>query len=134
MKLIQTIILSCFLTLAAVIAPAGATSYHQHHPRHPDLNPRPWYFAIEHAGPYVFNTFGCIIHHESTSTWDHPNLGDNRPWGSSGVFQFEDQTWLADSGFHMHIWRATLREQAIGAVREEQRNGFNPWTTFAFCR
>ena len=96
-------------------------------------NPRPWYYAIQHAGPVIFHKFTCIIFHESRSTWAHPNLGDNRTWGSSGIFQFEDSTWLARSGFHFHVWQASPRQQAIGALRLEQADGFGPWTTSALC-
>ena len=96
-------------------------------------NPRPWYYSIQHAGPVIFHKFTCIIFHESRSTWSHPNLGDNSKVGSSGIFQFEDSTWLARSGFHFHVWLASPRQQAIGALRLEQADGFGPWTTSALC-
>lgn len=114
-------LLSAALALLPALSGAAAT------------NPRPWYFAIEHAGPAIFKKFTCIIHYESRSTWAHPNLGDNSRYGSSGIFQIEDSTWLARSGFHFHVWQASPRQQAIGALRLEQADGFGPWTTSVLC-
>jgi hypothetical protein len=97
------------------------------------VNPRPWYYAIAHSTPKTWARFTCVIKHESGSTWAHPNLGDNNRYGSSGIFQVEDATWLARSGMKMHIWQASPREQAIGALRIEQSDSFAPWSLYDGC-
>ena len=89
---------------------------------------RRWYDPIRlHVSPPAWHTFTCIIYAESRSTWAHPNLGDNNRYGSSGIFQFENSTWLARSGFRFPVWQATPRQQAIGALRLERADGFGPW-------
>lgn len=119
------VLLAVILVLIDPVIGSGATPPH---------NPRPWNYSIMHASAHVREGFTCIIHHESTSTWAHPNLGDNNAdGGSSGVFQIEESTWLARSGFTMPVWVATLREQAIGALRLEQVDGFSPWSTHWAC-
>jgi hypothetical protein len=75
-------------------------------------------------------TFRCIIQAESRSTFEHPNLGDNNAYGSSGIFQIEQGTWApwaALVGLHMKVWQATPYQQALGAVSIYRHDGFSPW-------
>jgi hypothetical protein len=127
MKFIRTTLIAITFTVVSLVAsPVVAHAS-------PDQNPRPWYYAIQHAGPVIFARFTCIIWRESRSTWAHPNLGDNNRYGSSGIFQFEDSTWLRRSGFKFHVWLASPRQQAIGALNLERADGFGPWTTSRLC-
>ncbi len=90
---------------------------------------KPWYAPLRaNVSHAAWATFTCIIWTESRSTWRHPNLGDNNRYGASGLFQFEDATWLARSGFRFHVWQATPTQQALGALRLYQADGFSPWT------
>lgn len=133
-KVISFIILVA-LSVGMIPATAGATAHRKiTHPARRSTNPvRPWFYVIERAGGRVFREFTCIIHYESTSTWAHPNLGDNNRWGSSGIFQIIESTWLARSGFHFPVWTATPAQQALGALRLERADGFGPWSTSRFC-
>lgn len=82
----------------------------------------------------------CIIHAESTSTLEHPNLGDdngNMP-GQSGIFQMANQpggVWdtYVFPKLHIRIWRATAFQQAEGFVMVVRVDGFSPWDGFDGC-
>lgn len=73
-------------------------------------------------------TFACIMWHESRSTFQHLNLGDNSRYGSSGIFQIEPVLWNARSGFHMPIWKATPYQQELGAIQIWRVDTFAPWS------
>ena len=91
---------------------------------------------MNRIAPALQRMFTCIILHESTSTWRHPNLGDNNRYGSSGVFQIEDSTWLAwapKGGLHMHVWQATFRQQMRGAIEIYRHDGWQPWSADWMC-
>jgi hypothetical protein len=72
-------------------------------------------------------SFSCILWHESRSTFQHLNLGDNNRYGSSGIFQIEQQLWAARSGFRVPVWKATPYQQELGAIRIWRVDGFHPW-------
>jgi hypothetical protein len=72
-------------------------------------------------------TFACIMWRESRSTFAHLNLGDNNRYGSSGIFQIEEATWLARSGFHIPVWTASPYQQELGAINLWRADGFAPW-------
>jgi hypothetical protein len=139
MKFVRIFTVAVIISLASLTTTmVGAsaqtkTTVQDHSLTRVDSNPRPWYYVIQQAGPVVFAKFTCVIFHESRSTWADPNLGDNNKYGSSGIFQIEDATWLRRSGFTFHVWLATPREQAIGALHIEQADTFQPWTTSVFC-
>jgi hypothetical protein len=90
---------------------------------------KPWFSPLAHVGVNAWRTFTCVIRRESNSTWSHPNLGDNNRYGSSGVFQIEDATWLARSGFRFHVWQASPYQQAVGAFNLWRADGFAPWVS-----
>jgi hypothetical protein len=79
----------------------------------------------------TIQTFRCVIHDESTSTYTHPNLGDNNSdGGSSGIFQIESalwDEWAPLAGLHMKVWQATPYQQAEGAAMIYRHDGFEPW-------
>ena len=74
-------------------------------------------------------TWACVMWAESRSTFSHLNLRDNNaaPGGDSGIFQINDSTWLARSGFKMHVWKATPFEQEVGAIRIWRADSWQPW-------
>lgn len=79
----------------------------------------------------VRSVFACIMWHESRSTFNHMNLGDNNRYGSSGIFQIEQTTWArwaAPLGIKVPVWRATPYEQELVAVNIWRHDGFGPWS------
>lgn len=82
----------------------------------------------------VIASFRCIIWAESRSTFEHPNLGDNNPYGSSGIFQIEQITWAAHQAVagvarSIHVWQATAYEQARVAAAIWRADGLAPWAS-----
>jgi len=89
-----------------------------------------WYAPL--SGLPHQSTWRCILHAESRSTFIHPNLGDNNPNGSSGVFQIEQATWAAHQlaarvPARVHVWQASLYQQARVAAAIWRADGFSPW-------
>ena len=90
-----------------------------------------WFQPIMALPKPAITTFRCIIHAESTSTFAHPNLGDNNAdGGSSGIFQIEPilwNAWAPKVGLHMAVWRATPYQQALAAVEIWRHDQFSQW-------
>jgi len=91
-----------------------------------------WVQPILSLPKWTLPVWTCILHNESRSTFLHPNLGDNNPYGSSGIFQIEQVTWAAHqlaAGVpkRIHVWQATALEQAKVAVAIFKADGFSPW-------
>ena len=127
--MLKKLIVSSFIVLLSFTAsPAIAASHHSSHVHieNPGLP-----YPMDLVSPSIVRVFTCVIHHESTSTWAHPNLRDNRSDGSSsGVFQIQDALWREWTplvGFHMHVWQATYRQQVIGALVIYKHDGWVPW-------
>jgi hypothetical protein len=81
-------------------------------------------------------TWRCIMWHESRSTFLHPNLGDNNPYGSSGIFQMMPilwNAWAPKVGIRVPVWRATPYQQALVAAEVWKVDRFSPWTNFDGC-
>ena len=126
------LLLTVIYSLLLNSTPAGSSTVMDKYQSFDSIH-RPWYYAIQHSSPEVFKEFTCVISHESRSHWDAPNLGDNNgaPGGNSGIFQIQENTWRSPvdgvpRGFPV-IWKATPREQAIGALDIERADGFAPW-------
>ena len=91
-----------------------------------------WFEPIVRLPLSTVRTFQCVIHHESTSTFAHPNLGDNNRYGSSGIFQIEQGTWAAHQAaahvpYSIHVWQASPYQQSLVAVAIWRADGFWPW-------
>lgn len=77
----------------------------------------------------------CLMHVESRSTEDHPNLGDDNgaPDGQSGIFQMANYVggvWdtYAMPRLHVVLWKASAYQQARGFVLVLRLDGgFHPW-------
>ena len=124
MRLRITSIIVFVCSIFAVPASAGATS-HAHLP-----------YPMNRIQPSIARTFSCIIFHESTSTWKHPNLRDNNPYGSSGVFQIEPvlwDRWASRVGVHVPVWRASFRQQMLVAIEIYRYDGWSPWRADSMC-
>lgn len=119
-RLTSLIIITFMLFTLAVPACAGAA-------------PPRWFQPIMALPSPVIQTFRCVIEHESTSTFAHPNLGDNDRFGSSGIFQIEEGTWAAHQAaahvpYSVHVWQATPYQQAKVAVAIWRADGWGPWS------
>ena len=101
------------------LTPAGASRSHAS-----PLSP-----LLKADGPIV----RCIMWRESRSTPEHLNLRDNRTYGSSGIFQFEDSTFMAYSPWKVHVWQATPYQQEVVFALVVHRDGFSPWTRYDGC-
>lgn len=90
-----------------------------------------WFQPIMELPKPAIATFTCIIRRESTSTWLHPNLGDNNAdGGSSGIFQIESplwDEWAPRAGIHVRVWQATPYQQAKVAATIYHYDGFGRW-------
>lgn len=92
-----------------------------------------WFQPVMELPKPAIQTFRCVIHHESTSTFTHPNLGDdNADGGSSGIFQIEQGTWAAHQlaahvPLSIHVWQATPYQQSLVAVAIYRADGWHPW-------
>ena len=130
LRQILAIVFICLSVVVGSAAIGNATTTHHHHTTSvqwyaPLLTlPKSWLPAVE-----------CLIHHESTSTLAHPNLGDdngNMP-GQSGIFQMSNYVggvWdtYAMPRLRVQIWNATPYQQAEGFVLVLRLDGgFHPW-------
>ena len=141
---INSIVVTLFLFLSLLIvpSPAMATPIHHSAPIHhvvPHLHKLiPWYQPILNLPKYTLPMWRCILYRESTSTFAHPNLGDNNPYGSSGVFQIEQSTFAAHQAsvgipYSIKVWGAGLYLQARVAAAIWLANGFSQWTLYDGC-
>jgi hypothetical protein len=98
------------------------------------------------------STIMCILKHESQSTEEHPNLGDNDPY-QFGVFQFTPilwnrWSWVAGVGTKTISWfkgsisltavtipayKATLLQQAKVFATVARNDGYGMWVRFDGC-
>lgn len=117
---------------------------------HPADAATPWYQPLLSLPGQP--TVECILLHESTSTMQHPNLGDTDPF-QFGPFQFttilwDRWSWAAGVGSKTSIWtphttalhavtipayRATLYEQAEVFAEVDRHDGLWPWTNYDGC-
>lgn len=92
---------------------------------------------ISRIAPALQKIFTCVIWHESTSSWRHLNLNDNRSDGSSsGIFQITEGTWKAWApkvGINVPIWKATPLQQEQGAIEIYKHDGWVPWKADWVC-
>ena len=116
------IALITLIAMTTIAAPASATAHHKRHIG-------PLVSILRQYGPIV----RCIMMRESHSTPEHLNLRDNNRYGSSGIFQFEDSTFMAHSPWHIHVWMASPYQQEVTFVRTVRVDGFGQWTRFDGC-
>lgn len=80
---------------------------------------------LSQQSQYVQQAFACIRQIES----------NNEPWvinpssGDSGLYQFNDGTWLAHGGgqFASRAYLASVVDQDTVAVWTYEADGFSPW-------
>jgi hypothetical protein len=132
---ILTAVFICSLVVVGSAATSSATTTHHRH-----IISSRWYAPLLTLPKSWQSPIDCLIHHESTSTRAHPNLGDDNGNGentvngqSSGIFQMNNGSngvWdlYAKPTLHVDISRATALQQAEGFVLVLRRDGgFHPW-------
>ena len=108
-----------FTALSTLPANAIAKPRPTHHAVHAWV--AGWSAPLLALPKWTLPIWSCILNHESRSTLAKPNLKDNNPYGSSGIFQIEQITWSAHQlaagvSKTVHVWQATALEQAKVAV------------------
>ena len=114
----------------------------------PSFAAQRWFQPIAQLPKPVFRHFGCILWHESRSTYSHPNLKDVSAYGSTGLFQVEGilwdrWAWVAGVGRKTGSWylgtssnaavtipayKATPYQQAEVIATIWKYDKFGPWT------
>lgn len=133
-----------------IATPVGAVTKHIHSSvktvnkiSHALSNTQKWYEPLLTLPNQT--TVMCILHNESRSTLEHPNLGDDNGNGSntkfgeqSGIFQMSnglDGVWdkYVLPVLHVLIWKASAYQQAEGFAIVVRLDSYLPWTRFDGC-
>jgi len=135
-----------------IATPVGAVTKHINSPvktvkriSHVISNNKKWYEPLLSLPdqPIIM----CILHNESRSTLEHPNLGDDNGNGTtvnnntgeqSGIFQMNNGlkgVWdlYVMPVLHVLIWKASAYQQAEGFAIVVHKDGYLPWTHFDGC-
>lgn len=126
------VIFTCLLAVNGnAVTSTATTTVHSHIISHVPV----WYQPLLSLHHSWLPAVHCLLHTESRSTFEHPNLGDNRTpamGSNSGIFQMANYpggVWnhYAMPTLHVQIWQATPYQQAEGFAIVVRIDGFYPW-------
>ena len=103
-RLLSALVLLSALLIGTVTNPVASSASSIHH-----VHSAPWYAPVKALPDQPIIV--CILHHESRSTYAHPNLGDNNDPYQYGVFQYDTILW------NYWSWQAGVGRKAPGWFR-----------------